>query len=394
MYNYTAMDLNSTDCRYNNSGTFSYSNSTGNSTYANMTEHFNNSCLSQQPNICGTYGVYTHFITVHNHIIYIGTFLSLLIVVLNGILISILLHKNNITTINIMLSALGFCDACCAVLLFFPLFVGYAINYIPIDSHDATFIPGMANMPIPYPFCIIFDVTYITLSDFFHSMSMWITTVLGFIKAFVLMFPLQSRIYMTTRAAKYVCGVITIMCVVIYIPLTATKTFTTAGDGVCCMKNPLGNIYWKTFEWIISVTYLVSFIILITSTVYIFSKLIFTRARIQRSTSSKMQERNRRAAIIVVIIVIIYLLSEAVSAWCYFSTTFLNTYQWCVVTFYQVQQLIMLLGFASNFFIYWSMSRDLRAKVNACLNICFFCPKKSDEFSTVHRSKSSDSTKM
>jgi hypothetical protein len=293
-----------------------------------------------------------------------------------------------------MLSALGFCDACCAVLLFFPLFVGYAINYIPIDSHDATFVPGMANMPIPYPFCIIFDVTYITLSDFFHSMSMWITTVLGFIKAFVLMFPLQSRIYMTTRAAKYVCGVITFMCVVIYIPLTATKTFTKVGDDVCCMTNPLGVIYWETFEWIISVTYLVSFIILITSTIYIFSKLIFTRARIQMSSSSKMQERNRRAAIIVVIIVIIYLLSEAVSACCYFSTTFFNTYQWCVVSFYQVQQLIMLLGFASNFFIYWSMSRDLRAQVNACLNICFFCPKKSDEVSTVHRSKSSDSSKM
>lgn len=390
MYNYTAMDLNSTDCRYNDSGMFSFSNST----YDNMTEHLNNSCLSQQSNICGTYGLYTHFITVHNHIVYIGTFLSLLIVVLNGILISILLHKNNITTINIMLSALGFCDACCAVLLFFPLFVGYAINYIPIDSHDATFVPGMANMPIPYPFCIIFDVTYITLSDFFHSMSMWITTVLGFIKAFVLMFPLQSRIYMTTRAAKYVCGVITFMCVVIYIPLTATKTFTKVGDDVCCMTNPLGVIYWETFEWIISVTYLVSFIILITSTIYIFSKLIFTRARIQMSSSSKMQERNRRAAIIVVIIVIIYLLSEAVSACCYFSTTFFNTYQWCVVSFYQVQQLIMLLGFASNFFIYWSMSRDLRAQVNACLNICFFCPKKSDEVSTVHRSKSSDSSKM
>lgn len=390
MYNYTAMDLNSTDCRYNDSGMFSFSNST----YDNMTEHLNNSCLSQQSNICGTYGLYTHFITVHNHIVYIGTFLSLLIVVLNGILISILLHKNNITTINIMLSALGFCDACCAVLLFFPLFVGYAINYIPIDSHDATFVPGMANMPIPYPFCIIFDVTYIILSDFFHSMSMWITTVLGFIKAFVLMFPLQSRIYMTTRAAKYVCGVITFMCVVIYIPLTATKTFTKVGDDVCCMTNPLGVIYWETFEWIISVTYLVSFIILITSTIYIFSKLIFTRARIQMSSSSKMQERNRRAAIIVVIIVIIYLLSEAVSACCYFSTTFFNTYQWCVVSFYQVQQLIMLLGFASNFFIYWSMSRDLRAQVNACLNICFFCPKKSDELSTVHRSKSSDSSKM
>jgi hypothetical protein len=35
------------------------------------------------------------------------------------------------------------------------------------------------------------------------------------------------------------------MCVVIYIPLTATKTFTKVGDDVCCMTNPLGVIYWE-----------------------------------------------------------------------------------------------------------------------------------------------------
>lgn len=361
MENFDLERNSSNICNYTNDGV------------SNFTKNTSDLCKSNQENICGGYERYGHIVPVNIFIIFIGTFMAIMIVVLNGLLISILLRKNTVSAINILLSALGFCDACCAVLLFVPLMIGYLISSVPIDGNTITLesVPGTAFVNINYPFCVIFDWTLITLADWFHTMSMLITTILGLLKATVLMFPLKSRLFIKGKMARFICLATIIVCIAIYAPLAATKRFTGIGDNICCYENDFGNDYRKTFDWIVTMIYLLSFVILITSTIYICMTLTIKRSTIQRSENSKIQDRNRRAAIIVSIIVVIYLLSESISAFCYFSVTFNRSYDWCVFSFYQYQQLIMLLGFASNFFIYWFMSRDLRSQVYNYIRICF-----------------------
>lgn len=338
----------------------------------NSTSNTTSVCTVLDEKTCGSFNRYGHIVPGSMYLVSFGTFLSLLIVFLNGVLLSILLRKTNITPINILLSALGFCDACCSLCLFPPLFVGFAIDNSPFANNHRTLenIPGMVYSEFSFPFCIVFDLIYITLSDCFHTMSIWLTTLLGLIKALVLMFPLQSRIYLRNKIAKIVCLAIMIICLSIYMPFALTKSFIEVNNGICCIERDLSSQFFNEFHWIIAMTYLISFAVLIVSTIYICITLTSKKNKIRRSENPKNVERNRRAAIIVTTIVIIFLLSEAISALCYISLTFTNSKYLCLYSFYQCQQLVILFGFASNFFIYWSMSKNLRSGVTNCINFC------------------------
>ena len=199
------------------------------------------------------------------------------------------------------------------------------------------------------------------------------------------MFPLQSRLYVKGKVARILCVFIMLFCIGVYAPIAVTKTFTPAVNNICCFQNDFGNEYRKTFEWIVTMTYLISFSVLITSTVYICFILTIKRTNIGRAENARIQNRNHRAAIIVVLIVIIYLISEAISAFCFFSSTFKNSWDWCIFSFYQYQQIVMLCGFASNFFIYWSMSQELRKQVYNYVCFCFVNKKNTTVTSSTRR---------
>lgn len=315
--------------------------------------------------------IYFHLVPVDSFIVYVQFSLAVLIVIMNSILIFILIKRVKLTVTNIFLSFLGFSDACCAVLATFPFCFGYMMGSIPVSDNSKEALPGLAYVPLEYPFCIEFDWTFVSLSDLFHYISIWITAALGCVKAIALMFPIKSRIYIKSKMATVCCLLITFVSFGVYLPFSFSKSFVKGQNDVCCSKEVLlMSLYSKIFDWIIILTYIITFLTLIISTIYI-ATILTVRSRIRKTENRKMQQRNNRSAIIVIMIVVDFISTEAITAVCYISEPFIDDYRLCLSGFFQYQQLIMLLGFASNFITYWIMSQELRSHVYNCVSSCF-----------------------
>lgn len=302
--------------------------------------------------------------------LFTGTGLSVMVTILNGILVTILLRKNNISPVNILLAVLGISDAICSLFMFQPIFIGYITDMIPFGRGKLIGdMPGYAVFVISFPYCIAIDWIHIILNSCIHTISISLTTVLGLVKALVLMFPLKSRVYVTNRLAWYICIVVTVFSFAFHAPWGFMKSFTKIGHDKCCVDLSFIK-YLSTILWFVVIVYIVSFSVLILSTIYIWLKLTIWRTKIQRSENPRHTERNRRTAIIVASIIVIFLICELPNATCIVLNSITGSNDLCSKNIDQYQNIIILTGFASNFFIYWLMSNNLRSQFYSYMKSC------------------------
>ncbi|CAC5408599.1 unnamed protein product [Mytilus coruscus] len=274
----------------------------------------------------------------------------------------------NRSATTIFLSCLALSDTLTALLRSLPNFIVYQLYY-----HYIGFIRHTPRLHlIGYSFCIMFNLA-IEMSNGFHLLSVFITTLLCMQKAVALLFPLWSNAHLDKASSlKGFCFVL-IFTLLLYLPISYFQIYTFNDvDGSCCKdQKRLIDIFdlYRYFYLTSNIVTLFALSVVLACSVNIICKLTCIRKNLPWTDNFAIRRRNIKSAITVLLISIIFILSESM-----YALSVLLYVQWdsdsgeaISELYFEVRRysdISLLIGFSLNFVVYLVMSEQLRKRIS------------------------------
>ena len=321
-------------------------------------------------------------------IIHTGAVLTYLVFSANVVIISAFLRKDFISPSTIILAALAFSDTITAICLFLPKHFGFLFHQLEYGiDYNVSF-----KIVSRYPYCgFIFWMDSVLISAF-HIISLILTTLLALQKTAVIGWPIRSKRFVTKRTST-VCVLITFV-----LPIA---TFITYGfmfhfhekEGFCeiSFQSWVFEYYFQYIFFLSSMVYILATFLLTICSIYISAKLTCCSSSIQQTITAHVRNIHRRSAAIVVLVVFIFFVSEFLSILCIFQITFTKSDTLCKTSLYDYSDLTLGVGFAANYIVYLSMSRQLRKLLTRHVQCCLPSIKqKNNPLESSHSMNKSD----
>lgn len=287
------------------------------------------------------------------------------ITVVNVFVISIFLKNENRSATTILLSCLAVSDTLTALLRSLPNFIVYQLfhDYIGFIRHT----PRLYL--IGYSFSILFNLA-IEMSNGFHLLSVFITTLLCMQKAVALLFPFWSSSHLDKASLKGFWFVL-ILTLLLYLPISYFQIYTFNDvNGSCCKdQKKLIDIFdfYRYFYLTSNIITLFALSVVLACSVYITCKLTCIRKNLPWTDNFAIRRRSIKSAITVLLISVIFIFSESM-----YILSIILYVQWDSESgealselYFDVRQysdISLLIGFSLNFVVYLVMSEQLRKK--------------------------------
>ncbi|VDI24910.1 Hypothetical predicted protein [Mytilus galloprovincialis] len=327
----------------------------------------NNICLKMHDKCReDTYYVSEEFIQ-GEHISTLMMTLAAGITVVNVFVISIFLKNENRSATTILLSCLAVSDTLTALLRSLPNFIVYQLfyDYIGFIRHT----PRLYL--IGYSFSILFNLA-IEMSNGFHLLSVFITTLLCMQKAVALLFPFWSSSHLDKASLKGFWFVL-ILTLLLYLPISYFQIYTFNDvNGSCCKdQKKLIDIFdfYRYFYLTSNIITLFALSVVLACSVYITCKLTCIRKNLPWTDNFAIRRRNIKSAITVMLISVIFIFSESM-----YILSIILYVQWdsdsgeaLSELYFNVRQysdISLLIGFSLNFVVYLVMSEQLRKRIS------------------------------
>ena len=330
---------------------------------------------------------------------------SYIAVIINMFVFCVLFKKQFMSPATVLLQGLAFADGLTALFMygFEPLFFN---KLIPISGMNYTL--NRTFVTIEYPSCGLYVNVMLLACDFFHLMSVAITTCLGLQKVIAIQFPFWTKANDSVLYSIICCFICFFIPAGISTPLLTAQTFHSLqenGQDICWMRVGTSGMenYFHNYQPLI-----VSFIFIILCMLMLFSSFFITFKLCNNAFRQKMPKDMYKSIILVFIVLIIFLTSEIPRIIanityiteiskikemldnCIFRTvmsasqqdrkffTFLSAIQegeypldfnetdlTRARTFFEVVKFCTVLSSLTNFYIYAAMSKSFRAKFKA-----------------------------
>lgn len=263
-----------------------------------------------------------------------GPVLAYVAIVFNVYIIVCLCNKSTRNPTTVIMQGLATADAMTAfciygfVPLFAPLFqklgrTDHNNDVIEIGSASNN-LTTLLNTPkklnlidieslvfLDYPFCIIHYCAS-NFAEAFHVVSVLLTTSLGIQKCLAVAFPIyyRMRVSKANRNSFIVCIVSFLFSIALTMPRLFVVQFKPTETNTCIVSEPNKNLekyILKNFTIIYSFVLAFAVILMVLSTGYILSVLLF-RKRMKEGKSVSNQEA--RSCVLIVCVLIVFVLSE------------------------------------------------------------------------------------
>lgn len=312
-----------------------------------------------------------------------GAVITYIVIALNAVVVSAFLRRDFISPSTIILAALAFSDTIGAICLFLPKHFGFLFHQLEYgDEYNVT-----VRVVSRYPYCKFVFWLDTVLIGAFHSISLTLTTLLVLQKTFVIAFPIMSRLFVS-RKTSTISVLLTFMILLInYLPFGLMFHFREKGEFCEISYENWVIEYYSEYIFILgSLIYISTTVLLTICSIYISVKLTCRSTTIQRTETERTRNLHRRSAVMVVLIVIIFIISELLSIMCMVQVTLTKSDFLCNNAFYDFSDLSLVVGFAANYFVYLSISKQLRSNLTRHLQCC--CPLIKKQY--MHNIRSSN----
>lgn len=355
----------------NNNNAFFYSSNLSNFLHINSdnaSEYYHQLCLTYNKSEYLSNPIYGYVIPI----------IALVLLVLNSLAITVFMTTNRKSPTNILLTALALSDSL-GILVISPTFIlvyGFENNF----------------KVMKYPFCIFHDLSYY-LASMFHCISKWLTTTLAIHRLIVV-----SMLFSGRRIATMKNSILGIVFIVIFsasiniIPTLHSKIYRSITlyntddnefiSNICvCSGRDTSEEENLVVTWMKDTigTILPCCILTVVTVVLIFKLKEAKKemARLQTETASKRRKFRYidRTNKTIIIILVCFLVTEL---------PFAVVYTWIIVEpdptrseldiesrfiSATILNLIVYIGFLSNFFIFITMSSSFRQRLREILRI-------------------------
>ena len=307
-----------------------------------------------------------YFVIERPWVVHTGAGLTYLVIIMNLFVIYLFLKTENISPSTIVLAALAMSDGLSAMGAFLPKHFGYLFNQI--ETTDLFFSEGMPYIDTKYPFCILYAWTFITMSVCFHNVSVILTVLLSGLKAASLAFPVWCKVYITKRVVVVSIVITSIFIIALSIPIGLVYNFTQENDDHCTFTSNkvAAEFFGKVYPKLVAVLYIVSLGVLLFSTIYICAKLTCLRQHDKFIvTTTAMNDKFRRISFIVVLLSVNFVIFDSLFIVCIFhlTVTHFEDLSFCAHDYWQYNGLLTVVGFATNYVIYLSVSQRIRHQI-------------------------------
>lgn len=268
------------------------------------------------------------------------------------------------------------------------LLIGLAVSDIlasNIINISFVYVHGFLDVtkPLPYPMCIIYNVTA-TLAPTFHTTSVWITTALGIQRFIIVAFPMSGPRFCSIKTSSTIIICTYVLSFLMYIPSFIDRYYDKVSiiddNGneliVCnCTKieghdpnEQIQNVLRSIFGQLLPCG------ILSITTILLFRKLKVETKRIlhlHKHESNETERRDfrqiRRTSQMIIVLVSIFLFVEIpngiVFALFVFYPEILMSYAEQITYLSVVLNLLVFVIYLINFWIYVTLSRQFRREL-------------------------------
>jgi hypothetical protein len=238
--------------------------------------------------------------------------------------------------------------------------------------------------PLPYPLCIIYDVTS-KLAPQFHTTSVWITTALGIQRFIIIAFPIQGPRFCTIKSSTIVIIGTYVLSLFMYIPsfiqrrydpITIVYNDTGSEMTVCnCTQEEelvpvekLQNMLRSIFGQLLPCAILSLTTTLLSRKLKLETKRILQLHKHESNETERRDFRQiRRTSQMIIVLVTIFLFVEIpngiVFALFIFYPELLRSDADAIRILAIVLNLLVLLIYLINFWIYVTLSRQFRLEL-------------------------------
>lgn len=269
------------------------------------------------------------------------------------------------------------------------LLIGLAVSDIwaaNVINIAYVYVYGFLDLtkPLPYPMCIMYDVTS-KLAPPFHTTSVWITTALGIQRFIIIAFPMQGPRFCSIKTSTFIIIFTYILSFIMYIPSFLNRRYdpVTIFDNetgseltVCnCTKGEelipvekLQNMLRSIFGQLLPCALLSLTTILLTRKLKVETKRILQLHKHESNETERRDFRQiRRTSQMIIVLVTIFLFVEIpngiVFALFIFYPELLNSDSTVIPILAIVLNLMVFVIYLINFWIYVTLSRQFRREL-------------------------------
>ena len=300
--------------------------------------------------------------------LYVWPFLVILTTIANILVILVLMGKSMRTSTNIILIAIAVSDSMTG-LITLPAYM-HAYNR-RVAGH----------LLLTKAWCEYFMLTKLFLTRAFHTMSVWLTLVLGFQRLISVSYPFKAQLMFSIKKTTVMIAAVALCSPILHI-YQLMEEKTVEGDCQWHLDEPCEGdcVYiWLTFY----LAHFIPCILLIAFTVVMVIKLRKATEKMSHinmiSNEANMRRRNaenRRISVIVVVIVILFLIPEIPYSLYLVLNVSLKHARKKVLSlksnrvFICSYEILMVLTFHANFWVYMIMNRKFRRGVSSLFRPC------------------------
>lgn len=309
---------------------------------------------------CGHDGYLFRMRSYRPWVFHIGSANTVVIIIFNLMVIRAFSQKSLLSSATVPLIVLALCDILASIFMFWPNELGFILRTFHFNESQNSDV-FLYIYKINYPFCIFSQISYY-LGHVSHSSSLLLTSLVAVQKALVIQFPLWSKVYLMRRVILSASLLIVFLTFCLNSSLVFYTVYPSNDQQSCCRKLDFVK-KWNAFQHkqILFVCYIICFITLMVSSIYIAFSL--TCRRRSKNDTRVLRKRHRRSAVIVILIACFCIITEFIPFCCRSSFYFK---QLCSNEIHQFELLVLQFGFTANFLIYIVMSQKLRSNIMCC----------------------------
>ncbi|VDI06072.1 sex peptide receptor-like [Mytilus galloprovincialis] len=268
------------------------------------------------------------------------------------------------------------------------LLIGLAVSDIlaaNVINISFVYVHGFLDVtkPLPYPMCIIYNVTA-KLAPSFHTTSVWITTALGIQRFIIVAFPMQGPRFCSIRTSTVIIVSTYVLSFLMYIPSFLQRRFDPvtildeSGNEitVCnCTRgqeilqiNKLQNVLRSVFGQLVPCAILFLTTLLLSRKLKLETKRILQLHKHENTETERRDFRQiRRTSQMIIVLVSIFLFVEIpngiVFALFVFYPELLESNIEQIQILSIVLNLLVFIIYLINFWIYVTLSRQFRREL-------------------------------